>query len=119
MTEHKHSDELPRLHALQQRVSIITWIVVCLLSVRGLFAFYGMKEKSWVEQLIHLITDPIVSIFSFSSLEASNIPGITVGLAAVSLLIISYFVQLAARMYYQRTTKLQSTISFRHTLISK
>lgn len=80
---------------LQQRISIITWSVTLLLSLRGLFAFYGMKEKGSTEQILMYVTDPWVQLFRFDQIEALAIPGISVLLAAISLLLLSNVLQVS------------------------
>ena len=82
-----------RLKILQQRISIAAWSFTLLLSLRGLFVFYGMKEKGSIEQIVTFITDPIVQLFQFNQIENIGIPGISVLFATISILLFSQFIQ--------------------------
>lgn len=87
-----------RLKILQQRTSTVTWFVTLLLSLHGLFVFYGMKEPGPVEQLLAFITGPFVYLFRFEQVEAIGIPGIGVLFAAISILLISNLIQFALKL---------------------
>ncbi len=87
------SPESPRLSLLQQRISIITWAATLLLSMRGLFDFYGMKTKGTFEQLVYYATEPVVQLFQFDFIERLDIPAIAVCFATVCLLIGSYTIR--------------------------
>ena len=91
--------ESSRFSILQQRISNITWIITLLLSLRGIFEFYGMKQKSSFEQAIIFTTEPFVQLFQFSFIVNLNIPALTVLLTALFLLILSY----SARLFIMRT----------------
>jgi len=98
--------EISRLSTLQQRISIFTWLVVLLLSLRGLFAFYGMQQKGTIEQVVNFVTEPVVQLFSFSFLGSlGDIPAITVFFAAISLLLVSYSLQIAIKYTDIRLTR--------------
>lgn len=86
--------EIFRLSLLQQRISVGTWFITLLLSLRGLFEFYGMKQKGSVEQAVAYMTEPFVQLFQFSFLQNLDIPAITVLFTAISLLIASYSLRL-------------------------
>ena len=86
--------EISRLSLLQQRISVGTWFITLLLSLRGLFEFYGMKQKGSVEQVVAYMTEPFVQLFQFSFLQNLDIPAITVFFATISLLILSYSLRL-------------------------
>lgn len=84
------SSEQHRLTILQQRISIATWLVTLILSLRGLFEFYGMKSKGDFEQSVYYMTEPIVQLFQFNFIQRLDIPGISVFFATICLLIASY-----------------------------
>lgn len=88
-----------RLSLLERRLSNLTWFIVLLLSLRGIYEFYGMKEKGLLEQALVYVTQPFVQIFQFGFIENLNIPALPVLLAAVSLLLASKWV----RLYIYRT----------------
>jgi hypothetical protein len=96
-----------RLSILQERISIVTWFVTLLLSLRGILEFYGTKVKGNFELSLNFITEPFVRLFQFKSLENIDIPAITVLFSAISFLLLSCCVQLAIRYYmdirYART----------------
>lgn len=86
-----------RLYLLRQRISFSAWVITLLLSLRGLFEFYGMKTKGTLEQAISYVTEPIVQLFRFDSVQRLDIPAISVLLAAVSILLLSYILQLGIK----------------------
>lgn len=101
--------EVSRLSVLQQRISHVTWLIVLLLSIRGILAFYGMQEKSMFEQVINFVTEPIVQLFNLKFLGSlSDIPGIAICFAAVSLLLISYILQISIKYTQFRFTRARS-----------
>lgn len=105
------------LKTLQQRISITTWAITLLLSLRGLFAFYGMKEKGSFEQIITFITEPMVQLFTFERLANLEIPGINVLFATVSFLLLSQLVQFGIWLADQRLTHARHYV-YRHALRS-
>jgi hypothetical protein len=99
MTEPVTPSDLHGISPLIQRISVIRWLITLLLSLRGLYAFYGMKEPGSFEQIITTITDPLVGIFKVEQSGSYTIPGLSVLFALISLLLASYLVQFAVRFY--------------------
>ena len=93
MTVSEKPVEIDRITLFIQRISIARWTITLLLSLRGIYAFYGMKEKGSLEQFIIFITDPVVGIFKIESVGSYAIPGISVLFAVVSILLASYIAQ--------------------------
>ena len=121
MSDLPPAEATPHLSTLQQRISIVTWLLTLLLSMRGLYAFYGMKEKGFLELLITVVTEPIVQLFQFASLSSSDIPGMSVLFATVSVLLISYTARAVikfteVRLVRSREVKHQPV--FRHAINS-
>ena len=109
MSSSTTSTEINRLSVLQQRLSHATWFIVLLLSIRGLYTFYGMQEKGSIEQTINFVTEPIVQLFNFKFLGSlSDIPGITICFAAISLLLASYILQISIKYTQFRFTRARS-----------
>ncbi|MGI9027661.1 MAG: hypothetical protein ACR2FM_02345 [Candidatus Saccharimonadales bacterium] len=92
------NESVAKLKTLQQRISAATWAITLLLSLRGLFIFYGMKDKGSIEQIITFMTEPIVQLFRFDRIESIGIPAIGVLFAAISLLLISNIIQITLRL---------------------
>lgn len=116
MSERSIPAEASQLTVLQKRISTITWFTVLLLSIRGLYAFYGMKEKGLLEQSVTFITQPIVQLFDFPSINALDIPALTILFSAISILLVSYTAQLCIkytefRLSRARSYMLQRTLS--------
>lgn len=82
--------EISRLALLRQRICISTWAVTLLLSLRGLFEFYGMQQKTSLEHAIIDVTNPLVGLFQFGVLKNLDIPALTVFVTALTILLISY-----------------------------
>ena len=82
----------PMFAVIQQRISIFAWAITILLSLRGMFELYGMKQKGDIELFINSITEPVVRLFQFRFLESlqQEIPGITALFATISILLMSY-----------------------------
>lgn len=110
MSDISTHQEISPLRTLQQRISIVVWIAVLLLSTRGLYAFYGMKDKDAFEQFLTYVTEPIVQLFSFDRIESLNIPGISVLFAIVSILLLSYVAQLCIRLTDLRYSRMRTTL---------
>jgi hypothetical protein len=102
--------EVSRFALLQQRISIFTWFITLLLSLRGLYDFYGMKSKGSFEQGIHFVTEPVVQLFRFDAIENLNIPAIGVFFAAITILIASYSMQMFLRYSQSRYAKVRNTL---------
>jgi hypothetical protein len=94
MADTTRTSELSHLNIWQQRLSIITWLVTLLLSLRGLYEFYGMKVKGSFEQAVFLVTDPVARAFDFNFLHNLDIPAIGICFATISILLISSSMQL-------------------------
>lgn len=114
---HSLNEALPSKN-IQQHIVVITWLIVLLLSLRGLFAFYGMKDKGFVEQIITGATEPIVQLFSFDRITAIGIPGISVLFAAISLLLLSKLLQVGLWLTEQRAARTR-TYLLRQAIRSK
>lgn len=110
--------ELSQIKTLQQRISVTTWLITLVLSLRGLFVFYGMKEQGSFEQILSFITDPLVQLLSFERIEAIGIPGIGVLFAAITILLVSNVVQLGLKFAEIRITRARKLV-FRHAVRSK
>lgn len=89
--------ETSRLALLRQRICIGTWAMVLLLSLRGLFEFYGMQQKWVVEQVITYVTEPFVQLFQFKFLQNPDIPAFTVFFTIIVVLAVSYSLRLFLR----------------------
>lgn len=89
--------EISRLARLRQRICIGTWAVTLLLSLRGLFEFYGMKQKGDFEQVVTYVTEPFVQLFQFRFLQNLDIPAITVFFTLLVVLTASYSLRLFLR----------------------
>jgi hypothetical protein len=89
--------EISRLALLRQRICIGTWLVTLLLSLRGLFEFYGMKQKTDFEQIVIYVTEPFVQLFQFRFLQNLDIPAVTVFFTTVVVLVASYSLRLFLR----------------------
>lgn len=100
-----------RLKNLQQHISAGTWLITLALSLRGIFAFYGMKDKGSVEQILVFITDPLVHLFRFEQIESIGIL-----FAAVSLLLISNIVQVGIKLVDLRMARAHKVV-FRHNAL--
>jgi hypothetical protein len=86
--------EISRLALLRQRICVSTWAVTLLLSLRGLFEFYGMQQKTSLEHAIIDVTNPLVGLFQFKFLQNLDIPALTVFVTAMAILLISYSLRL-------------------------
>ncbi len=111
MPEPTTPNRLSPFKTIQQRISVTTWLITLLLSLRGLFAFYGMKDKGSVEQVITFVTEPAVRLFSFDPITAIGIPGISVLFAAVSILLISNMLQIGLWLTEQRQIRVQEYVA--------
>jgi succinate dehydrogenase hydrophobic anchor subunit len=112
MSERTPIPEVSQFSQLQQRISIVTWIITLLLSLRGLFAFYGMKDKGSFEQIVTFVTEPIVQVFQLGFLDSlSDIPGIAVLFATISVLLISYIIRFALHIAEVRSAKARELVT--------
>jgi uncharacterized protein YggT (Ycf19 family) len=77
---------------IQELIKIFTWITLVLLAFRGLMAFYGAKQSTWLEQLIQLITTPVVMPFRhlFIDTKAGEVPVFFSMLFALSAGVVLY-----------------------------
>ena len=85
---------------IQELIKIFTWIMLVLLAFRGLMAFYGAKQSTWLEQLIQAITAPVIMPFRhlFIDTKAGEVPVFFSMLFALSAGVILYLlVGLSAR----------------------
>jgi hypothetical protein len=89
--------DISRLALLRQRVCVGTWVMTLLLSLRGLFEFYGMQQKTALEQAVIYATEPFVQLFQFKFLQTLDIPAITVFFTIVVVLVASYSLRLFLR----------------------
>jgi hypothetical protein len=121
MAEHKsnHSPKFSRFQLLQERVSIVAWSYTLLLSLRGIYIFYGMKEKGSIEQIVTFLTDPVVQLFRFERIESLDIPAIGVLFAAVSILLISQILQLGIRLTELRLARARKFMAQQVVHVSK
>ncbi len=53
----------PLVSMTQDIIKTVTWVLIVLLSFRGLLSFYGAKQSSWLEQVVNLTTAPLVIPF--------------------------------------------------------
>lgn len=109
---------LSRLALLQKRVAFITWIIVTLLSLRGLFVFYGMKEKGSLEQIITFITEPMVQLFKITGIDNINLPAASVFMSLITVLLFSNIFQTVIRRTDARLVKAHLYL-LRHAAYSK
>lgn len=79
---------------IQEITKIFTGVLLVLLSLRGLLAFYGAKQGTWLEQLINFVTEPILMPFRnlFWDAKAGEIP---VFFSMLSVLFIGVLVYLS------------------------
>lgn len=111
MSEISHSPaQSSYLSNLHQPISVMTWLATLLLSLRGLFEFYGMKSKGSFEHNLGIITEPMVQLFSFSQIENLNIPGISVLFATITILLISYSLRISIKYFELRNLRVHRTL---------
>lgn len=99
-----------RLKLLQQRISIVTWCITLILSLRGLFAFYGMKDKGFIEQIISFVTEPLVQLFRFERIESLEIPGISILFATIAILLLGQLAQFSVWLVNLRLARARALI---------
>jgi uncharacterized protein YggT (Ycf19 family) len=92
------------LFQLQQRITVLTWITTVLLSLRGLFEFYGYKNKGDFELFLITITEPIVSLFRINQSGTYIIPALDVFYAVLTVAIAGLALR-AACYYIERFLK--------------
>ena len=96
---HSANADVTALNQLQQRISLATWIITLLMSLRGLYDFYGMKQKGFLEQVVAFFTEPMVQLFQFPFLKSlEDIPAIGVLFATVCLLLLSSIIQIVVKV---------------------
>ena len=93
MSDLVKASEHYRYSSIQQKIIIARWLIVLLLSLRGLYTLYGWKEKGFLELTVTALTEPIVLLFSLSMSKNETVPGLSILFATVSLLIASYIAQ--------------------------
>lgn len=89
----KHIDKSLSFTSLAQEIiKISTSILLVLLSLRGLLAFYGAKQGTWFEQMIHSVTSPFVLPFQglFTDTKAGEVPVFFSILCVLSLGVLLY-----------------------------
>ncbi len=76
----------------QEVIRLFTGILLVLLSIRGLLAFYGAKQETWLEQVIDFVTAPVVLPFRslFTDSRAGEVPVFFSMLCVLSLGVLLY-----------------------------